>query len=144
MASIQRSKAVILFWRLHRWIYKASGGRIGAQLGDSKNLLLTTTGRKSGLPRDIAIYYFEIDGKTIIIGSNLGSEKHPAWYLNLKANPDVTVRMGTEVTAMIAREAEGDERQQLWNELIAIAPDYAEYEQATERRIPVVVLEKPG
>lgn len=140
----QRSKAVILFWKLHRWIYKASGGRIGAQLGASKNLLLTTTGRKSGLSRDIAIYYFKIDGKIVIIGSNLGSEKHPAWFLNLKASPEVMVRIGTQVTPMIAREAEGEERQHLWNELISIADDYAEYEQSTERRIPVVVLEKTG
>lgn len=141
MSTIQRSKAVILFWKIHRWLYKASRGRIGAKLGDSKNLLLTTTGHKSGLPRDIAITYFELDGKIVIIGSNLGYEKHPAWYLNLKANPLVTVRIGTEVTPMNTREAEGEERQRLWNEVIAIASGYAEYEQTTERRIPVVVLE---
>lgn len=141
MSSRPRSKAVILFWKAHRWIYKASGGRIGEKFGGANNLLLTTTGRKSGLPRDIAIYYFEIDGKIVIIGSNLGHEQHPAWFLNLKAKPEVIVQIGTEVTPMIAREAEGEEREHLWNELISFAGEYAKYEALTQRRIPVVVLE---
>ena len=84
-----------LFWKAQKWVYKTSGGRIGRTMGTAQNLLLTTTGRKSGKPREIVIYFFEIEGKTVIIGSNLGRKHHPAWYLNLMANPQFTVQIGT-------------------------------------------------
>ena len=141
MSNRQRSKAVVLFWKAHKWIYRASGGRIGHKLGSADNMLLTTTGRKSGLRRDIAIYYFEINGKLVIIGSNLGHEQHPAWFLNLKANPAVIVQIGTKITPMIARETEGEERTQLWDAVVALEPAYREYVDQTKRRIPVVVFE---
>lgn len=142
MSNTQPPKGVILFWKAHRWIYKASKGRIGQKLGSANNLLLTTIGRKSGLPRDIAIYYFEIESKLVIIGSNLGRPQHPAWYLNLKANPQVTVQIGTQITPMLARETEGEEREQLLNAVIALEPAYAEYGEKITRRIPVVVFEE--
>ena len=142
MANTRAPLPVVLFWKAHRWIYKASGGRIGENIGNIRNLLLTTTGRRSGLPRDIAIYFFEIDGKIVIIASNLGRAQHPAWYLNLKADPNVIVRIGTEVRQMTAREAEGDEREHLWQEVVKREKAYTQYKSnAGGRRIPVVVLE---
>lgn len=132
---------VLLFWKAHRWIYRASGGAIGKDIGTAKNLLLTTTGRKSGRPRDIAIYYFEVEGKIVIIASNIGRDHHPAWYLNLKANPEVKIQIGADVSSRIAREAEGAERERLWQAVVSREADYAQTEKRTERRIPVIVLE---
>ncbi len=141
MTNKKRPLPIVWFWKAHRWIYRKSGGKIGVNTGKLKNLLLTTTGRKSGLPRDIVISYFMIDGKIVIIGSNLGYYRHPAWYLNLKANPNVKVQIGTESNAMIAREAEGEEREGIWMQVVAIEKAYAGYVDNTERRIPVVVFE---
>lgn len=141
MENKKRPLMIIWFWKAHRWIYRKSGGKIGVETGKLNNLLLTTTGRKSGLPRDIVITYFEIDGNLLIIGSNLGYYRHPAWYLNLITNPNVTVQIGTKVKEMIAREAEGEEREKLWNKVVTIEKAYGDYVEKTKRRIPVVVLE---
>ena len=136
---------VAWFWKLHRWVYRASSGRIGKTIGSMETLLLTTTGRKSGLPRDIVITYFEIDRKLVIIGSNLGRSHHPAWVHNLRADPRVSVRIGTHVRPMTAREAEGEEREHLWAEVVKRERAYRQYGKSAGRRIPVVVLETgPG
>ena len=135
---------IVRFWKAHRWIYRKSGGKIGEGQGKLKNLMFTTAGRKSGKPRDIVITYFEIEGKLLIIGSNLGSPRHPLWYLNLKANPEVTVQIGTEVKSMIAREAVGEEREHLWNEVVSIEKAYASYGKIIERQIPVIIFEDIG
>ena len=105
---------------------------------------LTTTGRKSGKPRSVLINAFPVDDKHVIVGSNAGDDSHPLWYLNLKANPAVTVDLaGSQFTA-VARDTQGEERDRLWTEVIAADPSYAEYRKRTKRLIPLVVLERQG
>jgi deazaflavin-dependent oxidoreductase (nitroreductase family) len=104
-------------------------------------LLLTTTGRRSGKPRTRALTYLPQGDGAVVIASFLGEPRHPDWWLNLRADPRATVQRGGTVTVMRAREAEGEERTRLWRELLERAPDYAEYQTRTTRRIPVVVLE---
>ena len=141
MAAVTRSWAVETFWKIHPWLYRVSGGRIGGRVIGLPVLLLTTTGRKSGEPRTRALTYFPRGDSSVVVASYLGEPRHPDWWLNLRRNPTATVQRGREVVRVRAREAEGEERERLWREITATAPDYAEYQTRTERRIPVVLLE---
>jgi deazaflavin-dependent oxidoreductase (nitroreductase family) len=141
MAAIKRSWMVERFWRIHPWLYRVSGGRIGGRVIGLPVLLLTTTGRKSGAPRTRALTYFPHGDASVVAASYLGEPRHPDWWLNLRKNPSATIQRGGEVVRVHAREADGDERERLWREITASAPDYAEYQTRTARRIPVVVLE---
>jgi len=104
-------------------------------------LLLTTTGRKSGEPRHSPLLYQHIDGKYVIIGSKGGYPDHPAWYLNLQANPEVELQVGTKKLKARARTVSGAERQKLWDDAIVWWPPYVDYQKKTAREIPVVVLD---
>jgi deazaflavin-dependent oxidoreductase (nitroreductase family) len=97
--------------------------------------------RRSGTPRRTALIHRLIDGNYVIVASKGGAEKHPLWYLNLEANPEVTVRVKDKEFAAVARTAEGEERTRLWNLLTEVWPDYNDYQTKTDRQIPVVVLE---
>ncbi|MEX2105544.1 MAG: nitroreductase family deazaflavin-dependent oxidoreductase [Solirubrobacterales bacterium] len=122
-------------------MYRASGGRIGGRIGKAPVLLLTTTGRKSGQPRTAPVVYLTDGDRMIVIGSNAGNDRVPAWSLNLKANPDAEVEVGRRRTRVHARVAEGEERTELWrksNEQYAGFDDYAE---RTDRDISLFVLE---
>ena len=77
----------------------------------------------------------------VVIASYLGEPRHPAWWLNLQGNPTAEIRVGSRRLTVVAREADGDERERLWKEIVARQADYAEYQQRTQRRIPVVVLD---
>ena len=139
--AIQKSKAVELFWKVHPRLYRWSGGRIGNRLLGLPVLLLTTTGRRSGEPRTTALTYFPKGEACVVIASYLGEPRNPAWFLNLQKSPQAEIQVGTRRIAVTAREAEGDERTRLWDEVVSKTRDYAEYQERTERRIPVVVLE---
>ena len=141
MPALRRSKAVELFWKLHPWLYRVSGGRIGGKVIGLPVLLLTTTGRRSGEPRTRALTYFPRGAGAVVVASYLGEPRHPDWWRNLEANPRATVQRGRDVIPVHAREAEGEERRTLWGQIVATAPDYDEYQRRTTRRIPVVVLE---
>jgi deazaflavin-dependent oxidoreductase (nitroreductase family) len=138
---VRKTPIVELFWKLHPWLYRKSGGRLLGKLVGMKVLLLTTTGAKSGAQRTTALTYLEADGAYVVIGSFLGEPRHPAWVHNLRAHPRATVQIGTRQIAVMAREAHGDERARLWQRLVALQPDYRAYESRTDREIPVVVLE---
>ncbi len=105
-------------------------------------LILTTTGRKSGKPHLRPLIFGEDDGRYVVVASQGGRPAHPHWYLNLAANPDVHVQIKGDRFPARARTAEGDERERLWRLMNEIWPPYEEYQQKTERRIPVVVLER--
>jgi len=141
MAAIRKSKAVELFWKVHRFLYRVSGGRIGGRVIGMPVLMLTTKGRKSGEPRSNVLTYVAKGDAFVVYASYAGEPNHPAWWLNLVADPHATVQRGQEVVPVVAREAEGQERAELWADVLRVAPDYAEYEKRTTRRIPVVVLE---
>ena len=141
MPAVRRTKAMELFWKAHRFLYRVSGGRIGGRVVGMPVLMLTTTGRKSGEPRTNVLTYLPKGRAAVVFASNAGEPRHPAWWLNLAADPHATVQRGRELTPVVAREAEGEERARLWDEVVRTEAGYAEYEKRTTRRIPVVVLE---
>ncbi|MGE5407785.1 MAG: nitroreductase family deazaflavin-dependent oxidoreductase [Syntrophothermus sp.] len=127
--------------KLNTPIYRLSRGRLMAHVGKAPVLLLTTTGRRSGQPRTAPLAYLADGERMIVIGSNAGNAKVPAWALNLKANPEAKVEVGGRRLSVRARVAEGAEREDLWrrcNEQYAGFDDYAE---RTDRDIAVFVLE---
>ena len=129
-----------LFSRLHRAVYRKTGGRVGARMAGYDMLLLTTTGRKSGLERTIPLACYPRGRDIVIVASNNGQDRPPAWWLNLQKNPDASVRFGREERRMHAHEATGPERDELWPWVKEKNPRYVTYENKTSRVIPVVVL----
>ena len=126
---------------MHRWLYRLSGGRIGTRLNGFEILMLTTRGRRSGEPRKVALQSLEHGNAWAVIGSFAGEDRDPAWCLNLRAEPMADVQIGRSHTRVRAREAEGDERAELWRRFVEVDDAYAEYETRTSRRLPVVILE---
>ena len=105
------------------------------------SLLLTTTGRKSGVRFVFPLFYGRDGDSYIVVASKGGAPQHPSWYRNLLANPDVDVQVGTAKLKARARTATGAERARLWAKALEFWPPYAEYQQKTEREIPVVLLD---
>ena len=105
------------------------------------SLLLTTTGRKSGERFIFPLFYGDVDGGYLVVASKGGAPKHPSWYLNILANPEVEVQAGTTKVKARARTATGAERARLWEKALEFWPPYADYQTKTDREIPVVVLE---
>ena len=130
------------FTRLHRAVYEKSGGRLMARLAGIDMLLLTTTGRRSGQPRTLPLACFRDGDDLVIVGSNNGQDHPPAWWLNLQANPEARVRLGSETFDVRAERATGEEHARLWPWLKQQNPQYARYERKTRREIPVVVLKR--
>lgn len=116
-----------------------AGGPIEGMHRD-RLVLLTTTGRKSGEPYTTPMMFHPDGNRTLVIASNIGAPQHPDWYLNLVANPHVTVEIGDEKYDAIAMPAEGEERERLWGMLKKTYPFFAEHEAKTTRTIPVVIL----
>jgi deazaflavin-dependent oxidoreductase (nitroreductase family) len=128
---------------IHQWLYEKSDGRIGANLAGRPMLLLRTVGAKTGKQRTNALLYVPTSGDFTVIASTGGGPKHPGWYHNLLARPEAEVQVGRERIPVHARVAEGDERERLWAEANRInRGGYDGYQAKTERRIPVVVLER--
>jgi len=122
-------------------LYRLSGGRIGGSLAGSPVLLLTTTGRKSGQQRTAPVVYLAYGERQVVIGSNAGHSKTPAWSLNLKANPEAEVEIGRKRRPVRARVAEGEERAELWRRINQQYSGFDDYEARTDREIAVFVLE---
>jgi deazaflavin-dependent oxidoreductase (nitroreductase family) len=127
--------------RLNVPLYRASGGRIGGRVGRAPVLLLTTTGRKSGQRRTAPVVYLADGERWIVIGSNAGNERAPAWSLNLKANPAAEVEVGRRRTEVRARVAESEERADLWRKANEQLDVFDDYDARTSRDIAVFVLE---
>ncbi len=122
-------------------LYEATGGAEGGTLEDKPVVILTTRGRHSGKVRKTPLMRVEHNGTYAVIASMGGAPKHPVWYLNLTASPEVTLQDGANVYEMGAREAHEDERTRWWALAVDAWPAYAEYQTKTDRQIPVVVLE---
>jgi deazaflavin-dependent oxidoreductase (nitroreductase family) len=127
---------------VHQAVYERSGGRVGANLGGRRMLLLTTKGRRSRARRTVALLYVEHGHELVVIGSKGGSDTPPAWLLNLDDEPRCEVQVGTERFKARARTTSGQERTRLWAKAVKEWPDYKRYQARTERQIPVVVLQK--
>ena len=140
--AIERNAAIDIFWKVHPKLYHWSRGRIGGSIMGFPVLLLTTKGRKSGLERIKALMYLPHGDDFVVAASALGQPQHPAWWLNLEADPSAAVEIGGNHYSVRAHEAEGEEREELWRAFTEKSEDCAKYQAQTSRRIPVVVLEK--
>jgi len=139
-----RARVLKAVFQAHTQIYEVSDGRIGAWIGPpylgQPALLLSVTGRTSGLTRTTPLAYFEDDGNYIVVGSDGAARRDPQWWKNLKVNPQATVRVGRNKFPATASLATGAERDRLWQIAIGSNPTWAKYQTATERVLPVVVL----
>jgi deazaflavin-dependent oxidoreductase (nitroreductase family) len=133
-----------LITAVHRFLYRASGGRVGARAGRLTFLLLEHTGRRSGRRYLAPLLYVEDGERLVVVGSNAGDDRDPAWWQNLKARPEASVQVGTRRLAVRARAAVGEERARIWRRLLEGWPQYARYQERTAREIPIVVLEPRG
>lgn len=131
--------------RLHRLTLRFTGGRFGWKLRGMQVVELTTIGRRSGEPRTVMLTSPLSDGEAIIVvASRGGDDHHPAWFVNLCANPNVSVSLkGAQAIPMVARVAGDDQRRALWPRIVAAYRPYASYQEKSSRQIPVVLLE-PG
>jgi deazaflavin-dependent oxidoreductase (nitroreductase family) len=128
---------------VHMRLYRLTRGLVGHRAAGLASLLLTTTGRRSGAPRTVALTYVADGRNFVVVASNGGADRHPAWWLNLQADPRATVQVGRDVLPVVASAATPAERARLWPLLTASNPFYTRYEELTTRAIPVVVLEPP-
>ncbi|GGS43022.1 nitroreductase [Streptomyces daghestanicus] len=124
-------------------LYEKSGGTEGTTLMDTglPVILLTTRGAKSGKLRKTPLMRVEHEGRYAVVASLGGAPKHPVWYFNIKADPHVELQDGPVKRDYTAREITGDEKAQWWERAVAAFPNYAEYQEKTDREIPVFVLE---
>jgi len=127
--------------------FHAKGGKGVGQFGN-RLVLLTTTGARSGKEGTTPVMYHRDGERYVVVASKGGAPDNPAWYHNLKTNPvarvEVGTESGTETFEVRAREAEGEERERMWAERVAIAPGFGDYQRNTSRRIPVMILERIG
>jgi deazaflavin-dependent oxidoreductase (nitroreductase family) len=127
---------------VHQWLYEKTDGRIGASIGGRPMLLLRTVGKRTGQERTSALLYVPHGDAYAVIASKGGDPKHPGWYHNLVAHPDVEVQVGRKRIPVRARVAEGDERAKLWTRADEINKGgYTSYQEKTDRVIPVVILD---
>jgi deazaflavin-dependent oxidoreductase (nitroreductase family) len=128
---------------VHRTVLRISGGRLGWETANMTVVELTTTGRRSGQPHTVLLTSPVRDGEAIVVvASRGGADHHPAWFLNLRDNPDVDVAVGGEPRRrMRARVADADERARLWPQVVAKYKGYGNYQAKTDREIPLVLLE---
>lgn len=140
----------IIKWmsRINVKLYRATGGRLGGKwrVGSAfpwgiPVCLLTTTGRKSGRPRISPLLFLEDGDRVVLVASQGGLPKNPMWYLNIRANPDVTIQIESRIRKMRARVATDEERAELWPRLVDLYADFDNYQSWTDRQIPVVICE---
>jgi deazaflavin-dependent oxidoreductase (nitroreductase family) len=124
--------------------YQETGGEVGYLWNGVPALLLTTTGRKSGLSRTTPLIFVRRDEDYLVVASQGGGPTHPGWYHNVVATPQVTLQVGPEVFAATARVATAAERPQLWSIVNEVWPNYEVYQSRTDRVIPLVALTPIG
>jgi len=124
----------------HAGVYRATGGKLFGRMGKSPILLLNTAGRKSGKKRTSPLLYV-MDGEDfVIIASKGGAPTHPAWFLNLRNDPEATVEIGDREVRVRAEEADPEEKARLWRKMVEMYPTYDDYQKKTEREIPLLIL----
>jgi F420H(2)-dependent quinone reductase len=140
--AVRRTPLMELLWRIHRSVFRASGGRLGTRVGPLPVLLLRVRGRKSGVARDVLLNHMRDGSRFVVFASHAGEEREPPWWLNLRDAGEGEVMLAGERFRVRAREAEGAERERLWSEATKRDDAFAEYEKRIARRIAVVVLER--
>ncbi len=132
-----------LFGDEHVRVYRETDGERGyLWRNGTEILLLTTTGRKSDEERTTPLIHRTDDDRWVIVASKGGSPDHPAWFLNLEANPRAEIQVLDEKIPVTFSVAEGEERERLWKQMAEVWPDYEKYQENTDREIPVVILER--
>ncbi|MFD0575515.1 nitroreductase family deazaflavin-dependent oxidoreductase [Dactylosporangium darangshiense] len=121
--------------------FRANEGKVGGPFAGAPLLLLHTVGARSGAERVSPVMYQKVDGGYAVFASKGGAPTNPDWYHNLLANPQVTAEIGTGTVDLVARVAEGDERERIWTAQKTAYTGFADYEAKTTRQIPVVILE---
>jgi len=121
--------------------FRSNSGKVGGPFEGAPLLLLHTVGRKTGQERVNPVMYRKVPAGYAVFASKAGAPSNPDWYHNLLAHPQVTAEIGTGTVQVVARVAEGDEREQIWSAHKAANPGFAEYERKTARQIPVIILE---
>lgn len=129
-----------LFGAEHVRVYRETDGERGYHWRGTAILLLSTTGRHSGETRTTPLIHRTDDGRWVIVASKGGAPEHPAWYENLRANPNAVIQDRGEIVPVRASDAEGEERARLWSLMTEVWPAYDDYQAKTDREIPVVVL----
>ena len=125
---------------VHSGVYRATKGKLLGRMGKSPILLLNTVGRKTGQKRTTPLLY-AMDGENfVLIASKGGAPTHPAWHLNLMANPDSTVEIGDRKLRVRAEEVGGEEKARLWQKMVEMYSSYDDYQKKTNREIPLLLL----
>jgi len=131
--------------KLHVALYRRSGGKIGGHLPgwpEARIVLVDHTGAKSGVKRTSPLMYHDDGDAVVVVASKAGQPTNPAWFHNLKANPDTTIQIGSEIREVRARVATDEERDRLWPKFVASYPGYDFYQtHAKSRKIPIVILD---
>jgi deazaflavin-dependent oxidoreductase (nitroreductase family) len=121
--------------------FRANSGRVGGMFEGAPMILIHHVGAKSGIERVTPLVHFrEDDDNTVIVASKGGAPTHPAWFHNLKANPKIEVEVGTDTHTVVADEITGPERDEVWKRVVAQSPGFGDYQQKTDRVIPLVRL----
>ena len=129
----------------HTAVYRATRGLVGQHVpGAPPMLLLDHVGARSGKVRTTPLAYLRDGENVVLVASKGGHPRNPAWFHNLMANPETTIQVGSERRAVRARVAEGEERERLWVEVVDLYGGYRDYQERTDRQIPLVVLEPRG
>lgn len=122
--------------------FRANAGKVGPPFEGATLLLLTTTGAKSGQPRLAPLVYHSIDDMMVIVGSKAGADTNPDWVHNLRAHPRAHIEVGTDAYDVVARELPLDERNAVYPKIVALAPGFGEYQEKTDRVIPLFELQR--
>lgn len=131
--------------QVHGIVYRLTCGLLGSRLpGGAHVLLLDHVGAKSGKRRTSPLVYVRDGDNLVIVASKAGSPRNPAWFHNLRANPDTEVQVGSRRIPVTARVAGAQERSRLWPRVVATYDGYEDYQRRTERQIPLVILEPRG
>ena len=133
-----------VMWKVHRFVLRVSGGRVGSRMGSMKVLLLETTGNKSGQPRSVGLSHLEQAGRYFVVASYAGEDRDPAWAKNLRAQPKATVTVAGRSIPVVARQLEGEERAAMLARFVEAEAAYGEYRKRTTREIPVFELRPEG
>jgi deazaflavin-dependent oxidoreductase (nitroreductase family) len=133
-----------LFIKAHVLLYQLSGGKLGTTMRGLPVIVLTTRGRKSGVPRRVPVVPLIEGDQLYVMGSMGGAPRHPAWFRNIEANNDVEVQLGPEHWRARATVLADAERDQVWQRITAAMPNFAAYQHKTSRVIPVVRLSRQG
>ena len=144
MPTYRRLLIAWFFVPMHQLLFRLSGGRLLGSLEGQGVLILVTTGRRSGKRRSVPLLYFQFEESSdlIVVASNYGQDRHPAWYLNIAADPNVTVETKGGRFAAEARITQDEERDALYDKVVAANSRFANYRASADRQIPVVALRR--